>query len=41
MFGSPETTPGGNALKFYASARIDIRKTGSLNYDQVLNDRCY
>lgn len=26
MFGSPETTPGGNALKFYASVRIDIRK---------------
>jgi len=28
MFGNPETTTGGNALKFYASVRIDIRKTG-------------
>jgi recombination protein RecA len=30
MFGSPETTTGGNALKFYASIRLDIRRTGSL-----------
>ncbi len=30
MFGSPETTTGGNALKFYASIRIDIRRIGSL-----------
>lgn len=30
MFGNPETTTGGNALKFYASVRIDIRRTGSL-----------
>ena len=30
MFGSPETTPGGNALKFYCSMRIDIRRTGSI-----------
>jgi len=30
MFGSPETTPGGKALKFYASQRLDIRRTGSL-----------
>lgn len=30
MFGSPETTTGGNALKFYASIRIDIRKVGTL-----------
>jgi len=29
MFGNPETTTGGNALKFYASVRLDIRKTGS------------
>lgn len=29
MFGSPETTTGGNALKFYASVRVDIRKSGS------------
>ncbi len=30
MFGNPETTTGGNALKFYASLRIDIRRTGSI-----------
>jgi recombination protein RecA len=30
MFGSPETTTGGNALKFYASIRIDIRRIGSI-----------
>ncbi|MBK7000863.1 MAG: recombinase RecA [Rhodoferax sp.] len=30
MFGSPETTTGGNALKFYASVRIDIRRTGTI-----------
>jgi recombination protein RecA len=30
MFGSPETTTGGNALKFYASVRLDIRRTGSM-----------
>ncbi|MDX1949587.1 MAG: recombinase RecA [Rickettsiales bacterium] len=30
MFGNPETTTGGNALKFYASVRIDIRKTGTI-----------
>jgi recombination protein RecA len=30
MFGSPETTPGGRALKFYASIRIDIRRTDSI-----------
>ncbi|MEX0653321.1 MAG: DNA recombination/repair protein RecA, partial [Phycisphaeraceae bacterium] len=30
MFGNPETTPGGRALKFYASVRIDIRRTGSI-----------
>ena len=30
MFGNPETTTGGNALKFYASVRIDIRKLGSI-----------
>lgn len=30
MFGSPETTPGGRALKFYSSVRLDIRRTGSL-----------
>jgi recombination protein RecA len=30
MFGSPETTPGGRALKFYASVRLDLRKIGSI-----------
>ncbi len=30
MFGSPETTPGGRALKFYASVRIDVRRTGTI-----------
>jgi recombination protein RecA len=30
MFGSPETTTGGNALKFYASVRLDVRRTGSI-----------
>jgi recombination protein RecA len=30
MFGSPETTTGGNALKFYSSIRLDIRRTGSI-----------
>jgi len=30
MFGSPETTPGGRALKFYSSVRLDIRRTGSI-----------
>ncbi len=31
MFGNPETTPGGRALKFYSSVRIDLRKTGNLS----------
>lgn len=31
MFGSPETTPGGRALKFYASVRLDLRKVATLN----------
>src|SRR5215475_8952716 len=30
MFGSPETTPGGRALKFYASVRIDVRRTETI-----------
>jgi recombination protein RecA len=30
MFGNPETTPGGKALKFYASTRIDIRRIGAI-----------
>jgi len=33
MFGSPETTSGGNALKFYASVRLDVRRIGSLKDD--------
>ncbi|EKD55510.1 MAG: hypothetical protein ACD_60C00004G0020 [uncultured bacterium] len=37
MFGNPETTTGGNALKFYASVRLDIRRTGSVkNGDEVV-----
>ncbi len=35
MFGSPETTPGGRALKFYSSVRIDIRRTGSIKDGDV------
>ena len=35
MFGSPETTPGGRALKFYASVRIDIRRTGSIKEGDI------
>lgn len=39
MFGSPETTTGGNALKFYASVRLDIRRTGSLKKgDDILGN---
>ena len=30
MFGNPETTTGGNALKFYSSVRLDIRRTGTI-----------
>lgn len=30
MFGNPETTTGGNALKFYSSVRLDIRRTGAV-----------
>jgi recombination protein RecA len=36
MFGSPETTTGGRALKFYASLRIDIRRIGSIKDREVL-----
>ncbi|MDP7346847.1 MAG: DNA recombination/repair protein RecA, partial [Phycisphaeraceae bacterium] len=35
MFGNPETTPGGRALKFYSSVRIDIRRTGSIKDGDV------
>jgi len=39
MFGSPETTSGGNALKFYASVRLDIRRTGSIkDRDEVVGN---
>ena len=37
MFGSPETTTGGNALKFYSSVRLDIRRTGAIRKgDEVI-----
>jgi len=40
MFGSPETTTGGNALKFYASVRLDIRRIGAIKKgDVVLGNR--
>lgn len=40
MFGNPETTTGGNALKFYASIRLDIRRTGQLkDGDTVIGNR--
>jgi len=40
MFGSPETTTGGNALKFYASQRLDIRRVGAIKEgDQVVGNR--
>ena len=39
MFGSPETTTGGNALKFYASVRLDIRRIGSIKKgDEVIGN---
>jgi len=36
MFGSPETTTGGNALKFYASVRLDIRRIGQLKEEEAV-----
>jgi recombination protein RecA len=40
MFGNPETTTGGNALKFYASVRLDIRRVGSIkNGQDVIGNR--
>ncbi len=40
MFGNPETTPGGRALKFYASVRLDIRKVENIKVDgEVLGNR--
>jgi recombination protein RecA len=39
MYGSPETTTGGNALKFYASVRLDIRRVGSIkDRDEVIGN---
>ena len=35
MFGNPETTPGGRALKFYSSVRIDVRRTGSIKDGEI------
>jgi recombination protein RecA len=40
MFGNPETTTGGNALKFYASIRMDIRKTGQIKQgEEIIGNR--
>ena len=40
MFGNPETTTGGNALKFYASVRLDIRRVGAIKHgDEVIGSR--
>ncbi|HEY5695670.1 MAG TPA: recombinase RecA [Candidatus Saccharimonadales bacterium] len=40
MFGNPETTTGGNALKFYASVRIDIRRTGQIKVgEEIVGNR--
>jgi recombination protein RecA len=40
MFGSPETTSGGNALKFYASVRLDIRRIGAIkDRDEVVGNQ--
>ena len=40
MFGNPETTTGGNALKFYSTIRLDIRRTGAIkNAEQVVGNR--
>jgi recombination protein RecA len=40
MFGNPETTTGGNALKFYASVRLDIRRIGAIkDRDQIIGNQ--
>jgi len=40
MFGNPETTPGGNALKFYSSVRIDIRRIGQIkDKENIIGNR--
>ena len=41
MFGNPETTTGGNALKFYASVRLDIRRIGAVkDKEEIIGNRC-
>ena len=40
MFGNPETTTGGNALKFYSTVRLDIRRIGAIkDGDQIIGNR--
>jgi recombination protein RecA len=40
MFGNPETTTGGNALKYYSSIRLDIRRTGQIKEgDEIMGNR--
>ncbi len=40
MFGNPETTTGGRALKFYSSVRLDIRRIGQIKEgDQIIGSR--
>ncbi|MBC87501.1 MAG: hypothetical protein CL677_10030 [Bdellovibrionaceae bacterium] len=40
MFGNPETTTGGNALKFYSSVRLDVRRIGAIkNGDEIVGNR--
>jgi len=40
MFGSPETTTGGNALKFYSSVRLDIRRIGAIkDQDEIIGNQ--
>ena len=40
MFGNPETTSGGNALKFYASVRLDIRRIGAIkDHDEIVGNQ--
>ncbi len=40
MFGSPETTPGGQALKFYSSVRLDVRRKGSIkDGEEIIGNR--
>jgi len=41
MFGNPETTPGGRALKFYTSVRLDIRRIAQIKKgDEIMGGRC-